>query len=98
MPWLVRSSGGICCVVDSSMAPNGEPAGMLEVTRLLIVPSTGRVDAFRARLEVPLLHTVQPAPSVAEMSRGPGSVAPLPTLQPTMVGLPAFTDRKSTRL
>src|SRR5437899_860093 len=45
MPIDVRFCGGIACVKDSTLAPNGEPLGMFEVVTLTVVPSTGRALA-----------------------------------------------------
>src|SRR5215510_7488867 len=75
MPRNDRSRPGLICARPSTVAPSAVPAGMFEVTMLMPVPSTGRAEAARPRPGPSLAAelNVNPAGSVAEMSRLPGS-------------------------
>src|SRR5690349_13971119 len=79
MPIDPRSMPGLCCVLLKISAPTGVPLRMFEVTRLMVLPITGRADAANASADRSTLVWIGSAASRLTL---PGSRAPLPGLQP----------------
>src|SRR5688572_13316276 len=79
MPRAARLRPGSCRVLLKITAPTGEPVGMFEVTRLMLLPITGRAEALRASAVRSGL--VRIGRLVLRLTV-PGSRLPAPGLQP----------------
>ena len=90
MPIAVRSIAGFGTIAENSRAANAVPAGMFDEFIEIVVPRTGRaLGSRRSGWTVGAVgHSVRPAGIAVVRLTLPGSVAPLPGVQPVNGALP----------